>query len=70
MGRYCKESIPIIGPLSRYLINTPHRSNTSIIYRLLLLALYSKLEPRSNTYEREKRVEASIPAKSEDLSYR
>jgi len=70
LGRRYKESVPITGPLSRYLINTPRSPNTGLVYRLLLLALYSELEPRSNTYKREKRVEASIPAESEDLSYR
>jgi len=59
-----------MGPLSRHLTNTPRNPNTSIIYRLLLLALYNKLEPKSNTYKREKRVEASILAERKDLSYK
>ena len=58
-----------MGPLSRHLTNTPRNPNTSIIYRLLLLALYNKLEPKSNIYKREKGVGANIPIKAEDLSY-
>jgi len=50
-------------------MNPPYSPNASLVRRLLLLALYSKLESRNNMNKREKRVEASIPAKAEDLSY-